>query len=57
MVDRIRQTAILFSHFEFVIDWHFFVGIMNRRSSVASGFANIHLICGSLVVFCSFRGA
>ena len=53
VVDRIRQTAILFSQLEFVIDWHFFVEIMNRRSSVASGSANIHLICGSLVVFCN----
>ena len=44
VVDRIRQTAILFSQLEFVIDWHFFVEIMNRRSSVASGSANIHLI-------------
>ena len=51
MVDRIRQTAILFSQLEFVIDWHFFVRIMNRRSCVASGSANIHLICGSLVFF------
>ena len=31
VVDRIRQTAILFSQLEFVIDLHFFVGIMNRR--------------------------